>query len=71
MKNEEFYERLEDSLKVPGFRKNTREYWKEEDNHLQQRLKKSGKRFHRRPTHKDSFGEEYFGASVRVKKRRL
>ena len=71
MKNEEFYDGLEDSMKEPIFRKRNRGYGKEEDGHVQQKQKKHRKRSHRRPTHKDPFGEEYFGASVQVKNRVL
>ena len=68
MKNEEFYESLEDSMKEPVFRKRSRGYGKEEDDRVQLKQKKSKKRSHRRLTHKDLFGEEYFGASVQVRK---
>lgn len=64
MKNEEFYESLEDAMREPLLRRRGRKSAGKEEEHAEINLKKSGKRSHRRPTHKDSFWDEYFSASV-------
>ena len=58
MKNKEFIDDLEQGGREPIFRKRNRAFSDEEDDYVERRLKKSGKRSHRKPTPKDSFGEE-------------
>jgi len=48
---------LEENMQEPKPRKRTRTPSFVDDDYFERKRKKSGKRFHRKPTHKDGFGE--------------
>jgi hypothetical protein len=58
MKKEDFENDLQQAGQEPIVRKRNRAFSFEEDDYVQRNRKKSGKRSHRKPTPKDSFGEE-------------
>lgn len=58
MKKKDFENDLEQAGREPIFKKRNRAFSFEEDDYVQRKQKKSGKRSHRKPTPKDNFGEE-------------
>jgi hypothetical protein len=57
MKKKNYNQDLE-TLRQPINRKRNRGGSLEEEDYVERKRKKSGKRFHRKPTHKDNFGGE-------------
>jgi len=58
MKKKKYDVDLEETVKEPRRRKRSRGSSFIDGDYIERKLKKSGKRFHRRPTHKDDFSEE-------------
>jgi len=58
MKEKSYDEELEEIIREPRVRKRDRGNPFKDEDYIERRRKKSGKRFHRKPTHKDGFGEE-------------
>ena len=52
------YDQDMETLRQPIPRKRNRGAPLEEEDYIERKQKKSGKRFHRKPTHKDDFGGE-------------
>jgi hypothetical protein len=57
MKKKEFDPDLEEVKRVPIYRKRPKGPAYDNEDFEPRNRKKSGKRFHRKPTHKDGFGE--------------
>lgn len=58
MKKNSYDEELEERVREPICRKKNRGPSFEDEDYVERQRKKSGKRFHRKPTPKDGFGEE-------------
>ncbi len=58
MKKQDYENDFEEVRKQPIYRKRNKGTSFEEEDYIERKQKKSGKRFHRKPTPKDGFGEE-------------